>query len=95
MDRLRDLMDKNGLVFQHVDIHCEFKNMGAITACLDPELCMWKVNLMSCQSLQMHCIDNHERKSTESADLGRTLMGKLNKRGLAALSSLVFTSARI
>ncbi|XP_036420843.1 uncharacterized protein LOC118804441 [Colossoma macropomum] len=45
-------------VFQQVQIKCDVQNNITTAACLDPDFCTWKIDLMTCDTLQMHCIRN-------------------------------------
>ncbi|XP_066534269.1 uncharacterized protein [Hoplias malabaricus] len=51
-------------VFQHLQIHCVFKEKESTPLCPNPESCKWKVDLITCQTLQMHCIENDGQKKT-------------------------------
>ncbi|XP_036419414.1 uncharacterized protein LOC118803025 [Colossoma macropomum] len=60
-------------VFQQVDVHCDHAS-NETTACLLDGSCSWKANLASCQTLQIHCIEQDgwgkERFCTSSEECG-------------------------
>ncbi|KAL7832222.1 hypothetical protein AOLI_G00297700 [Acnodon oligacanthus] len=44
--------------FKQIGILCDYESNEATAACLQDDSCRWKVDLLTCQTLQMHCIEN-------------------------------------
>ncbi|KAL7849211.1 hypothetical protein SRHO_G00208340 [Serrasalmus rhombeus] len=43
---------------QHQSILCDYETNETTTACLQDDSCSWKVDLQTCSTLQMYCIEN-------------------------------------